>query len=160
MYVTDMPEYGLGCMVQHASHQPKTPLAVREIARRERLTPVYVEKILVNLRRSGLVKSLRGVNGGYIMAKPPKDISVGTILSALGQVDLGRNICNRFTGESTTCVHAGQCSLRPIWGLLTRYIFSFLDQISLEQLLQDESRVIEDINRLGSRPPQGMTATV
>lgn len=158
MRVTAMQEYGLRCMVQLASHQPKTPLAVREIARRERLTPVYVEKILVNLRRAGLVKSLRGVNGGYIMAKPPSAVSVGAILTALGQVDLERNLCNRFTGESSACVHAGSCSIRPIWGLLTRYIFGFLDQISLEQLLQNESSVTADINRIGAKPPPSLMA--
>ena len=67
MRVTAMQEYGLRCMLQLATHNSDVPLAVREIAKRERLTPVYVEKILVNLRRAGLVKSVRGVNGGYAL---------------------------------------------------------------------------------------------
>lgn len=89
MRVTAMQEYGLRCMLQIASHKVGVPLPVREIAKRERLTPVYVEKILVNLRKAGLVKSLRGVHGGYVISLSPKDISVAAVLSALGQVDLG-----------------------------------------------------------------------
>lgn len=153
MRVTAMQEYGLRCMLQIASHKVPAPLPVREIAKRERLTPVYVEKILVNLRKAGLVKSVRGVNGGYIIALPPKDISVAAVLSALGQVDLGRDLCRRFTGNSAACVHNGDCSIRPVWGLLTRYIYGFLQQISVEQLLKGEAGVVEDIDRLGTQPP-------
>ncbi len=76
MRVTALQEYGLRCILQIASHKEIRPLPVREIAKRERLTPVYVEKILVNLRRAALVRSLRGVNGGYAMAWAPKDVSV------------------------------------------------------------------------------------
>jgi DNA-binding IscR family transcriptional regulator len=60
MRVTAMQEYGLRCMLQIASHKVATPLPVREIAKRERLTPVYVEKILVNLRKAGMDKRAAG----------------------------------------------------------------------------------------------------
>lgn len=158
MRVTAMQEYGLRCMLQIASHKTATPLPVREIAKRERLTPVYVEKILVNLRKAGLVKSVRGVNGGYNIALPPQEISVAAVLSALGQVDLGRDLCRRFTGNSSACVHNGECSIRPVWGLLTRYIYGFLKQISVDQLLKGEAGVVEDIDRLGRQPPHLLEA--
>ncbi|MBL0059804.1 MAG: Rrf2 family transcriptional regulator [Elusimicrobia bacterium] len=153
MRVTAMQEYGLRCMLQLAAHKEPSPLPVREVARRERLTPVYVEKILVNLRRAGLVKSLRGVNGGYLLAMSPKDVSVAGVLSALGQVDLGKDLCRRFTGNSNACVHAGGCSIRPVWGLLTRYIYGFLEKITLAQLLQEEAQVTGDINKIGAKEP-------
>jgi len=157
MRVTAMQEYGLRCMLQLAAHKSDGPLAVRAIAERERLTPVYVEKILTNLRRAGLVNSLRGVHGGYALAKPGKTVNVGEVLSALGQVDLGKNLCKRFTGDSPTCVHNSDCGIRPIWGLLTRYIYGFLEKITLDQLLQEEFRVTQDMNKLGSKP-QALTA--
>lgn len=159
MRVTAMQEYGLRCMLQLATHNSDVPLAVREIAKRERLTPVYVEKILVNLRRAGLVKSVRGVNGGYALTKPARDISVGIVLSSLGQVDLSHNLCSRFTGDSAACVHEGDCSIRPIWGLLTRYIYGFLEKTNLEQLLQDEAHVIQDVDKLGAKP-QSLSAAL
>ncbi|MBP9698494.1 MAG: Rrf2 family transcriptional regulator [Elusimicrobia bacterium] len=158
MRVTALQEYGLRCILQIASHKEIRPLPVREIAKRERLTPVYVEKILVNLRRAALVKSLRGVNGGYAMAWAPKDVSVAAVLSALGQVDLGRDLCRRFTGNSGRCVHSKTCSIRPVWGVLTRYIYGFLEKINLEQLLEEESRVVERIDKIGQQPPPPLEA--
>ncbi len=158
MKVTAMQEYGLRCMMQLVIHGPETPLTVREIAAGESLTPVYVEKLLVTLRRAGLVKSLRGVNGGYVMARPAKDVSVADVLSALGQVDLGKNLCKRFTGTAKICVHEGNCGIRPVWGLLTKFIYGFLSQLNLQQLTQREEAVSRDIERLFSRPPAAIVA--
>jgi Rrf2 family protein len=158
MRVTALQEYGLRCILQIASHKEERPLPVRQIAKRERLTPVYVEKILVNLRRAGLVRSVRGVNGGYAMALAPKNVSVAAVLSALGQVDLGRDLCRRFTGNSGNCVHSKTCSIRPVWGVLTRYIYGFLEKINLEQLLEDESMVVEHIDKIGQQAPPPLEA--
>jgi Rrf2 family protein len=156
MKVTAMQEYGLRCMMQLVVHGPETPLTVREIAAGESLTPVYVEKLLVTLRRAGLVKSLRGVNGGYVLSRPAVEVSVADVLSALGQVDLGKNLCKRFTGTAKLCVHDGNCAIRPVWGLLTRFIYGFLSQLTLEQLTQKEEAVTRDIERLFSRPPAAL----
>ena len=145
MKVTAMQEYGLRCMLQLVSQKSEKPLTVREIAERERLTPVYVEKILVHLRRAGLVKSLRGVNGGYVLSRPAGTISVAVVLAALGQVDLGKDLCSRFTGTASECVHIGDCGIRPVWGVLTRYIYGFLNQLNLEQLAQPEAAVTERV---------------
>jgi Rrf2 family protein len=153
MKITAMQEYGLRCILQLAAHKPASPLTVREIAQKEYLTPVYVAKILVTLRRAGLVKSLRGVNGGYALSRPARVISVASVLAALGQVDLGKDLCKRFTGTASVCTHAGNCGIRPMWGVLTQYIFGFLNQLNLDQLVQDETVVQQEIQRLQSRWP-------
>lgn len=159
MKITAMQEYGLRCMLQLVSHKLDSLLTVREIAERERLTPVYVEKILVTLRRAGLVKSIRGMKGGYGLSRPAGSVTVAMVLSALGQVDLGKNLCKRFTGTGTECVHIGDCGIRPVWGVLTRYIYGFLDQLSLEQLTQSEAAVTQEIDRLQSRMPLSFHST-
>ncbi len=151
MKITAMQEYGLRCILQLAAHQGEKPLTVREIAQKERLTSVYVAKILVTLRRSGLVRSVRGVKGGYSLSRPAREISVGGVLATLGQVDLGKDLCTRFTGDAAVCTHMDNCGIRPVWGVLTQYIYGFLNQLNLEQLVQDESRVAQEINRLQSR---------
>lgn len=153
MKVTAMQEYGLRCMMQLVVHGPDTPLTVREIAEKESLTPVYVEKLLVTLRRGGLVKSQRGVNGGYALAKPARETSVAEVLSVLGQMDLGKNMCNRFTGTAKVCVHENNCGIRPVWGLLTKFIYGFLSKLNLEQLVQREEKVSKDIEALWSAQP-------
>jgi Rrf2 family transcriptional regulator, iron-sulfur cluster assembly transcription factor len=148
MKITAMQEYGLRCILQLAAHKGPAPLTVREIAKSERLTPVYVAKLLVTLRRSGLVRSLRGVNGGYALSQEASGISVARVLSALGQVELGKDLCKRFPGTASVCTHMDNCSIRPVWGVLTQYIFHFLNQLTLDQLVQDEVGVIRQINRI------------
>ena len=148
MKVTAMQEYGLRCMMQLVVHGPQSPLTVREIAEREHLTPVYVEKLLVTLRRAGLVKSLRGMNGGYALAKPAREVTVADVLGALGQVDLGKDMCRRFSGTADSCVHGKDCGIRPVWGFLTKFIFGILSRLNLEQLSRTEGSVSREVSRL------------
>lgn len=148
MKITALQEYGLRCMVQLAGQAEGTPLTVRHIAGREKLTPVYVEKILVHLRRAGLVRSLRGVNGGYVLVKTPDQISVAEVLGTLGRLDLGGEMCDRFKGSAENCVHSSDCSLRPLWGFLSRSVYGFLEKLSLLQLVQSEPQVLEDMAQL------------
>jgi Rrf2 family protein len=136
--ITAMQEYGLRCILQLAAQEGGALLSVKEIARRERLTPVYVEKILVTLRKAGLVKSRRGVKGGYVLSRRSVKISVAEVLGSLGQVDLGQNLCKRFTGKTEQCVHSGRCGVRQVWVVLTRAIYGFLSRLSLDQLVRGE----------------------
>jgi Rrf2 family transcriptional regulator, iron-sulfur cluster assembly transcription factor len=153
MKITAMQEYGLRCLLQLASQGPETPLTVREIAERESLTTMYVAKILVTLRKGGLVKSIRGVKGGYALSRAPREISVADSLSALGRMELGKDLCQRFTGTASVCTHMDNCGIRPVWGVLTQYIYGFLSQLNLEQLAQDETMVSQQVQRVQMRTP-------
>jgi len=127
-------------------------LTVRDIAKREGLTPVYVAKILVTLRRAGLVKSVRGLHGGYRLSRPAQEISVGATLASLGHMDTGSNHCKKFSGALAVCTHIHNCGIRPVLGMLTQYVYGFLNKLSLDQLVQDEAAVTQTIYRM--RPAQ------
>jgi Rrf2 family transcriptional regulator, iron-sulfur cluster assembly transcription factor len=159
MKISAMQEYGLRCILQVAVHGSETPLTVRDIARKEGLTSVYVAKILVTLRRSGLVRSVRGVRGGYVLSRPAKSISVAETLAALGRMDIVKNHCQRFPGVRDECIHIGNCGIRPVFALLAQQIYGFLNGLNLDQLAQEESAVARDIHQAGGRfPIQVMTA--
>ncbi len=147
MKISSMQEYGLRCILCLAAHKCDTPMTVREIAEKECLTTDYVEKILVTLRHAGLVKSIRGVNGGYVLEMPSKEISVAKVLESLGPVELGKSICKRFSGETDKCVHQGNCSIRPVWGVLNQFIYKFLSRLNLENLNQSENELKAEIER-------------
>jgi Rrf2 family protein len=151
MKITAMQEYGLRCILQLAAHPGPAPLTVREISKKEFLTPVYVAKLLVVLRRAGIVTSIRGVNGGYELSRPPREISVAKVLSALGQVELGKDLCKRFPGTAEICTHIGNCGIRPVWGVLTQYIFNFLNQLTLDRLILGEAAMTLEVNRVQSQ---------
>ncbi|MGQ0645380.1 MAG: RrF2 family transcriptional regulator [Elusimicrobiota bacterium] len=146
MKISALQEYGLRCILQVAAHGFQTPLTVRDIAAKEGLTAVYVAKILVTLRRAGLVKSVRGMRGGYVLSRPPREISVAETLAALGRMDIVKNHCRRFPGVRAECVHIGNCGIRPVFALLAEHIYGLLSGLNLEQLIQDESAVAKELD--------------
>ena len=115
MRITAKEEYGLRCILQLASAPPGEPLSAAEIARREGLSCPYVEKLLWTLKKAGFTKSHRGVKGGYVLARPPEQISLGDVERALGGLWTTEDICDRYTGQRRTCIHDKDCS--PASGL-------------------------------------------
>jgi Rrf2 family protein len=140
MRITAQEEYGLRCLLQLAMQPDGAPLSVKEIASREGLSVAYVEKLLYLLNRAGLTQSVRGINGGYCLSRPPEKISLGEVVRMLGGFASDAEICNQFTGNLDSCVHLQNCGLRPLWRVAF-YIQSMLDRISLSQLLYDEEQV-------------------
>ncbi|HOW27880.1 MAG TPA: Rrf2 family transcriptional regulator [Elusimicrobiota bacterium] len=152
MKISAQQEYGLRCLMQLASHSGPVPLTVGEIAEREGLTAAYVEKILVTLRRAGLVRSLRGAHGGYTLRRTGERISLADVLSSLGQSHplykaslhkndlIEKSFCSRFKGTRSKCVHGSQCPLRPLWTFLGRQLHTILTKVNLKQLTQDAPR--------------------
>src|SRR5260370_17670258 len=82
MRVTTWAEYGLIVSIHLARHAGEGPLAARELSEHERLPHDYVEQILLRLRRAGLVESVRGARGGYLLARPPQAVSVKAVIEA------------------------------------------------------------------------------
>ncbi|MGC1512760.1 MAG: Rrf2 family transcriptional regulator [Acidimicrobiales bacterium] len=106
-----------------------TPTSVRDIAERTGLPQPYLEQILLALKGAGLVRSKRGVGGGYVLARPPEDITLGEIVSAVdGPIvagDFGR------PHENGACEHEGQCVLLGIWDDVGDHMRRFLDSYTL-----------------------------
>ena len=75
--------YGVRAMVELARQPGETPLQSREIAARQDIPQAYLDQLLVMLRRAGLVKSIRGAGGGYLLAQPATDVTVADILRPL-----------------------------------------------------------------------------
>lgn len=141
MKITAQEEYGLRCIVQLASAPPGEPLTGSEIARREGLSYPYAEKLLGILKRTGLVKGLRGVKGGYTLARPAEQITLGDVCRALGGFQASQDICRRYTGDLKTCIHDDDCGIRPVWKGITGYVIEVMDGISVPQILGKEKLV-------------------
>lgn len=140
MKVSAQEEYGLRCVLQLAAQPAGTSLTVGEIARREGMSTAYVEKLLRILAKNGLTQSIRGANGGYALARSPDRITVGEVSRALDGRQTWDDICTRHTGDRDTCVHEGDCRIRPIWQDITSFVHGMLDAITVEQLLNGAPR--------------------
>jgi Rrf2 family protein len=106
------------------------PTSVRDIAERTGLPQPYLEQILLALKGAGLVRSKRGVGGGYVLAKAPADIKVSDIISAVdGPITVGDFGQPHQDGS---CDHEGQCVLLAIWDVAGQHMREHLDTYTLE----------------------------
>jgi len=147
MKITAQEEYGLRCILHLArAHKTNKIVPVSLIAKREGLSTDYVTKLLVLLRKGGLVKSMRGTNGGYALKKPPAEITISDIVMALEGSFVEHEICSKFPGNESECVHVKSgCSIRPVWTSVARQIYDILSMTSLEKLLEEEKEVLREL---------------
>jgi Rrf2 family protein len=139
MQVSTRTEYGLRCLLLLAREPEGGSLSITGIAAKEHLPKHYVQQILMRLRRSGFVKSTRGTQGGFALAKSSADISIGGVLRVLEGVPF-KDTCDHFN-RKTDCGHLGACSIRPIWETISLRLWEALDHINLQQLLPEEKTV-------------------
>lgn len=129
------------------------PLTGRELAANERLPGDYVEQILLRLRRAGIVSSVRGAHGGYVLAKDPSGITVREVIAAseLATFDLH---CVSHPVAEERCSDSQHCSIRPVWLMLQRRIDDALESVLLSDLMHDEPTVRARVG-LGSGGERG-----
>ncbi len=149
MKITAQEEYGLRCLLDLASTTNGQRVTVKEIAKQEGLSSAYVEKLLRVLARSGLVHSLRGMKGGYMLNRPASQITLGEVIRSLGTIPTPAHICQQFTGNQDQCVHFSNCGIRSVWSGLTNYIQNFLEQTTLEHIMGNESTVSNRLAKMG-----------
>ena len=112
-----------------------TPVALTEIAVRQGIDLTYLEQLFRKLRIAGIVKSVRGRNGGYIYAKHPQKISIKTIMNAVEE-NLDATNC-----AGTSSCHAGQkCNSHKLWDDLNNVVDNFLSDISILDLVEKPKR--------------------
>lgn len=140
--ITTWAEYGLIVSVHLARRGAERPRPAREIAEQEGLPPDYVEQILLKLRRAGLVKSVRGAKGGYLLARAARDISVRDVIEAAEHRTFEVN-CDTYPINAERCAGDAGCSIRPVWRSLQHRIDEFLASVSLADLLLEENAVDE-----------------
>jgi Rrf2 family protein len=142
MKITAQEEYGLRCMVQLARHKADEPLTIAEISRREGLSLPYVGKLMNLLRQAGLVESLRGRTGGYVLPRSPEEITLDTVVGVLGGELFEEDHCQRHPAGNPACVHTGDCAIRSVWIALRRLMHEMLSRTSLADLLKTEEQVL------------------
>ncbi len=133
MRVSTRGDYACRALLSLALHQESSgPTSVRDIAERTGLPQPYLEQILLALKGAGLVKSKRGVGGGYVLARPASDIRLSEVISAVdGPITLG-DFGQPHTDGS--CDHEGQCVLLAIWNLAGDHMRKHLESYTLDDI--------------------------
>ncbi len=121
-------EYGLKAMVNLAESYPSQK-ALKDIAREENISVKYLENLIARLKRSNLVGSQRGKNGGYILSGKPEQLSVGRIIEVL-EGPIAPMKC-----ASKACTQKGKCASRVVWKKLEEQIRKTLYSMKLGDLI-------------------------
>lgn len=124
-------QYGVRAMYEIARGYPETPVTIKEISERQDVSVAYLEQILNKLRKAGLIRSIKGPGGGYILNKSPEKVSIASILNELeGPVAL--TSCLDPEGG---CVRVDSCVTHLLWKALGEQVEAFLKTITLKNLI-------------------------
>ncbi len=132
MKVSAREEYGLRAAAALAAQYGNGPVSLGDVAQSLHMSLDYLEQVIPLLRQAGLVSSKRGARGGYELARPPAEITVGDVLRAL-EGDLLPVQCVRHDPDHS-CDQQDRCAARVVWELVHRRVRDALDGISLADL--------------------------
>ena len=148
MKLSAQEEYGLRCLLQIGRLGESGSLTIPEISRAEGISSHYVGKLMGVLRRGGLVKSVRGQTGGYTLARPPDQISVGQAMAVLGERLFEPEFCDRHSGTEEVCTHSVDCSIRSLWRAVQLVLDQVLSRTTLKDLLFNEQEMSDWVGNL------------
>jgi len=126
--------YGLKALVDLAVAYGEKPLSVATLASMQGISVAYLEQLIAALKKSKLVHSVRGVQGGYTLARDPGEITVGESLRAL---EGSTAVVDCVGYENVTCENACYCSARPLWLKLQAKINDVLEDTTLKDMADD-----------------------
>ncbi|MBQ9067299.1 MAG: Rrf2 family transcriptional regulator [Clostridia bacterium] len=131
MMISTKGRYALRIMIDLAQHRDDGPIPLKEISARQNTSLKYLEAIAGKLNKGGLIEAKHGKNGGYQLTRSPADISAGEILRA-AEGDLQPVACQ---GTVANCAQSSDCLTLPLWQKLDDRIYSFLDSVSLDDVM-------------------------
>ena len=131
MKLSTRSRYGARMLLDLAKHGEHGPVGVGVISKRQNISLKYLEKLTRSLKKSGIIRSQRGAKGGYQLAKPPSEITMGEIVRVL-EGDLSLVAC---TNGRTTCPRRDICPTIGLWREVSQALLEKLDSITLASLL-------------------------
>jgi len=143
MKLSTKGRYGLRALIDLALHSEEEAVSISSIAERQNISDRYLEQLVGMLKKAGIVKSKRGAGGGYVLARPASEISVGDILRALeGNLDLVE--CPGI-GDVNGCDSSDACVTKYVWQRINESINKTVEEIKLDQLVENSRKVQEEV---------------
>ena len=137
MKLSTKGRYGLRAFIDLAVYGEEEPVSLTSIATRQEISLNYLEQLMAKLKKAQLVESVRGVNGGYRLAKPADEISVGDVLRAL-EGDLIPVECAAIdSGKEVHCTGSGSCVSKIVWKRINDSINDTVNSIFIGELVKE-----------------------
>ena len=135
MKISTRGRYALRMMLDIATNDHGEPVRIKDIAARQDISVKYLEQIVSVLTKAGYVKSIRGPQGGYRLAKPPQEYTLGSILR-LTEGNLAPVAC--LETEENACERCGTCPTLDFWTGLYAVVNDYVDRFTLADLVREE----------------------
>jgi Rrf2 family protein len=136
MKISTRGRYGLRAMLELARCHGGAPVLMSVLAERESLSRKYLHTLLTALKEAGLVRSVRGAGGGFLLTRAPSKIRLSEVLHALE----GSLCLVDCVADERACSRAERCTARRVWAELSETIESVLEGVSLEDLIASENQ--------------------
>ena len=136
MRMSTKAQYAFRALVSLNLFSDGTPVSVKDISARENISFNYLEQLFVKLRRGGIVNSVRGPGGGYLLARPAADIRMDQIIDTVEEAIVPLSCMN----SDGSCGCGSECTTQSVWQGLGNQIRSFLASVTLEDLTNDGRR--------------------
>ncbi|MCD8339413.1 MAG: Rrf2 family transcriptional regulator [Burkholderiales bacterium] len=138
MRITTKSRYALRMIVDLATRDPASYIALRDIAKNQDISKKYLEQIVPLLTQAGILKTTRGFQGGYQLAKTPEEITVADILLA-AEGSFAPVACLNDSGES--CQRSATCPTQYVWNGLEKVIENYLCSITVRDIVEREKSI-------------------
>lgn len=139
MRLSTKGRYGVKAMFDLALNCCGEPVPLKSIAERQGLSEAYLEQLMAGLRKAGLVKSVRGAQGGYVLGDSPDKITVGEIIRSL-EGSMAPVDCV-IENEVSECEKAEYCVTRIVWAKIRDSINQVVDSITLQDMIDDYNKL-------------------
>ena len=144
MNISTRGRYGLRALLEIAGDSGEGPITIRDISRKQKMSVTYLEQILHRLKKAGLIESVRGAKGGYLLAKKENKITVREIIDVLDG-PLSFSYCDVPKLREKSCTGPQTCVSRILWKKVEDNLSNMLSNITLADL-KKEARDLKDKN--------------
>lgn len=143
MRLSTKGRYGVRAMFDLAMHSHDGAISLKSVAQREHISEKYLEHLFASLKKAGLIHSVRGAQGGYRLARPPEEITLGDIIRVLeGPVAPTECVSEAVDGE--ICERTHECVMHNVWGRIKDEINAVLDSVTLADICEEQRRMQKD----------------
>lgn len=137
MKLSTRGRYGLRALVELALNYQQGPVGLKQLAKRQEISAKYLEQLLIPLKAAGVVKSVRGARGGYLLAKDPAVINLLDVVKVLE----GPLYLVECVSDPSQCSRSGGCAVRELWQEMSQLVGDFLSRKNLAQLVEQHHRM-------------------
>jgi Rrf2 family transcriptional regulator, cysteine metabolism repressor len=146
MSISTRGRYGLRALLEIAQNHGNEPINIRDISKSQKISMSYLEQILHRLKKAGLIRSIRGAKGGYLLAKESNQITIKDIVKVLDG-PIGVAYCDFPNLREKSCIGPKVCASSILWKRLELTIDDFLSKVTLADLKDEPSSLKRGVRK-------------